>query len=169
MTDEFDDEDNNNNFNDEELPPLWDDGDSELFIPDMDDDKEVEIECNRSGSTSDNRVDAEDSDAVATGSKRPRSPNEVAAAEQPLKKAVKLYASINKPKAGDYDSTARSLLKLAISLFRGKLATEAPWVDGMLAMTWAKGNWMDACRMYESWTAYNTELVKLVRIYLLSV
>lgn len=108
--------------------------------------------------------DANDPATVVIGNKRPRSPNALAAASQPLKKAVKLYASVNKPKAGDYHATARSLLKVAIRLFRGKLSTETPWVNGMLGMTWAKSSWMEGCKMYDSWTAYNTELVKLVRL-----
>lgn len=158
MATNYDNNDNFGDFDDEDLPPA--------LISDEED--EDEIEYIRSGSISDNDADPEDLHDVAIGSKRPRSPNGLATAEQPLKKAVKLYASVNKPKAGDYDSTCRSILKLAIHLFRGKMATEAPWVDGMLSMTWAKGNWMEACKMYDSWTAYNTELIKLVRFHVLS-
>ena len=41
-----------------------------------------------------------------------------------------------------------------------------PFPDGMLVMTWAKANWMEACKMVKTWIAYNTELVKLVSDYL---
>ena len=103
----------------------------------------------------------DDDGPITAGSKRSRSPNEYPPGQQ-LQKAIKLFESQGKPKASDYDPSVCTLLKLAIFLFRGKLSTENPFPDAMLAMTWAKSVWLDACKMCDTWIQFNSEIIKLV-------
>ena len=121
--------------------------------------KEVEED---SDDNEDEGTNSNDDDRpITAGSKHSRSPNEYSPG-QPLQRAIKLFKSQGKPKASDYDPSVRALLKLAIFLFCGKLSTENPFPDAMLAMTWVKSVWLDACKMCNTWIQFNSEIIKLV-------
>jgi hypothetical protein len=98
------------------------------------------------------------------GDKRSRSPTEDIS-EQPMQKAYKITASRGKTKAGDFDPATQALLKVVIACYRGRLCNENPYPDPMLALTWAKLAWSEACQLCDSNIRYTTELLKLVRLY----
>jgi hypothetical protein len=79
-----------------------------------------------------------------------------------MQKAIKIMASRGKTKAGDFDPATQALLKVVISCYRGRLCNENPYPDPMLALTWAKLAWNDACQLCDSHIRYTSELLKLV-------
>ena len=123
--------------------------------------EEVEEDSDDDDDEDDGTNSNDDDGPITAGSKCSRSPNEYPPG-QPLQKTIKLFESQGKPKASDYDPSVHALLKLAIFLFRGKLSTENPFPDAMLAMTWAKSVWLDACKMCDTWIQFNSEIIKLV-------
>jgi hypothetical protein len=98
------------------------------------------------------------------GDKRSRSPTKDIS-EQPMQKVIKIMASRGKTKAGDFDPATQALLKVVISCYRGRLCNENPYPDPMLALTWAKLAWNDACQLCDSHIRYTSELLKLVRFH----
>jgi hypothetical protein len=100
------------------------------------------------------------------GDKRSRSPTEDISG-QPQQKAFKITASRGKPKAGDFDPATQALLKVVIACYRGHLCGENPYPEPMVALTWAKLAWNQACRLCESHIQYTAELLKLVCRFLL--
>jgi hypothetical protein len=120
--------------------PNSDEGDEDDSPPGLKEVEEVEEDWD----------DNDDDGPITAGNKRSHSPTECPPG-QPLQKAIKLFESQGKPKASDYDPSIRALLQLAIFLFCSKLSTENPFPDAMLAMTWAKSVWLDACKMCKTW------------------
>jgi hypothetical protein len=98
------------------------------------------------------------------GNKRSRSPTEDIS-EQPMQKAYKITASRGRTKAGDFDPATQALLKVVIACYCGRLCNENPYPDPMLALTWAKLAWNEACHLCDSHIRYTTELLKLICLY----
>ena len=132
-----------------------DEDDSSLGLEEVEDDSDDDEDKDKGTNSND------DDGPITAGSKHSRSPTEYPPG-QPLQKAIKLFESQGKPKASDYDPSVRALLKLAIFLFHGKLSTENPFPDAMLAMTWAKSVWLDTCKTCNTWIQINSKIIKLV-------
>lgn len=82
--------------------------------------------------------------------------------DEHFRKAVKVQASVGRPKAADYELSVRAILSVAFSLFRGRLITQGPYPDAMLENVWAKQSWNEACKQLSTNILFNSELLRMV-------
>lgn len=124
-----------------------------------DEEDEDEAEDDEEDKNSDDNTPSSPSPNV--GSKRRRASKD-ANEDNPFRRAIKVQASVGRPKAADYESSVRAILSVAFSLFRGRLVTQGPYPDQMLENVWAKHSWNEACKQLTTNISFNSELLRMV-------
>jgi hypothetical protein len=105
--------------------------------------------------------DEEESSMVTTGGKRARDDDDFQL-EQTVK-AQKLWQSVGRPKAKDYDDVTQEILSVAIAVYRCLISTDTPFPDHSKELEFVKIAWNVACKKADMWLEMNPELVKMVR------
>jgi hypothetical protein len=80
-------------------------------------------------------------------------------------KAQKLWESVGRPKAKDYDDVTQEILSVAIAVYRCLISTDTPFPDHSKELEFVKIAWNVACKKVGLKLEMTPELVKMVCIH----
>jgi hypothetical protein len=83
--------------------------------------------------------------------------------DQGWRNPKKIQKSNGRVAAKDYEVAVQEILKIAIHLFRSRLAAENVYPDRITQIAWAKEAWAEACKECEAQVNFNNEVIQLVR------
>lgn len=113
-----------------------------------------------------NNDDSEDHTATSTRTvtKRPRSDNNDSGE---WRAAIKLTNVAGKPAAKHWEREVQDVIAEAIWAYENKLLVNGFFPDHMQEVTWAKAAWLEGCHECSVKIHHNTELIKIVSLFLL--